>query len=196
MRLLLARHGESVANTLRVISNRNLPHALTPRGVMQAEGLAEQLQSQGITTIYSSPIARARQTAEIVGSRLDLAVDVRDALREPDCGELEGRGDTAAWALHARVRQDWFEYHRWDSRPPGGESYCDVLNRLTRFMATLVMLEGCVLCVTHGLLIQILLHHFVWVEGTTALAACSPDYAQAIAIEPEGRKWKFVKDFE
>ena len=196
MRLLLARHGESEANTLRVISNRNFPHALTARGMVQAAALAQKLQDLKITKVYASPILRAMQTAEIISNHLGLDVSIEDALREPDCGELEGRSDAAAWTLHAQVRQDWFVTHQWDAHPLGGESYNDVVDRLAVLLENRSSTDGCAVCVTHGLLIQILLHHFVGVEGTTALAACLPDYAQVIAIEPEGRQWKFVKDFE
>lgn len=106
MRLLLARHGESEANTLRVISNRNFPHALTARGMVQAAALAQKLQDLKITKVYASPILRAMQTAEIIGNQLGLEVCIEDALREPDCGALEGQSDAAAWTLHAQVRQD------------------------------------------------------------------------------------------
>ena len=71
MRLYFARHGESLANTTRTFSNRDPWHPLTERGEQQAAELAETLAPEGIGRIFSSPAARAQQTAGIVGVRSD-----------------------------------------------------------------------------------------------------------------------------
>jgi len=61
-----ARHGESIANTRHIISNRDLDHPLTPTGRQQSLLLAEKLKDSDLTMIYSSPIPRALETASIV----------------------------------------------------------------------------------------------------------------------------------
>jgi broad specificity phosphatase PhoE len=55
VRILFARHGEGLANTLRIISNRDLPHPLTEKGRARATALAEKLAERPIQRIYASP---------------------------------------------------------------------------------------------------------------------------------------------
>jgi broad specificity phosphatase PhoE len=87
--LLLVRHGETNWNAER----RWQGHADVPlndRGRAQAHALAEQLAGESIDAIYSSDLSRARDTAEIVGARLDMPVVVDAELREIDVGPIEG----------------------------------------------------------------------------------------------------------
>jgi broad specificity phosphatase PhoE len=65
MRLYFVRHGQSVANVQMVISNRDLFHPLTELGRQQAEALAQSLAEVPVAALYSSPIVRAAQTAQI-----------------------------------------------------------------------------------------------------------------------------------
>jgi broad specificity phosphatase PhoE len=150
MYLYFARHGESQANVAHVISNRDLPHPLTERGVTQSQELAEHLRARSIAAVYCSPILRARQTAAIVAGVLGIAVAVTDALREFDCGVAEGRGDAEAWALHAAVVADWRrgEHAR---RIEGGESLLDLRARFVPFVEQIVAeAPGDVLLIGHG----------------------------------------------
>src|SRR5512136_313555 len=107
MRFYFVRHGQSEANVQRVISNRDLPHPLTELGRRQADALAQALADVPLAAIYSSPIIRAVQTAQIVAASNGLPLEIADALREPDCGIMEGRADEEAWAEHDRVVYDW-----------------------------------------------------------------------------------------
>ena len=66
MRLYFVRHGQSEAKVQRVISNRDLPHPLTELGRRQAEALARSLADVPLAALFSSPIMRAVQTAQIV----------------------------------------------------------------------------------------------------------------------------------
>jgi probable phosphoglycerate mutase len=163
MKLTIARHGESLANTLHIISNRDQPHPLTPYGRLQAEALAFRLSDKGLTRIYASPVTRAAETAEIVGGFLSIPVTTADALREYDCGVLEGRGDEEAWALHEQFIVDWLSGHRRDEAPEGGESFHDIKNRLVPFVESLVNDYGGsdenLLLVTHGGILLLGLPH-------------------------------------
>lgn len=156
MRIVLARHGESVANVERVISNRNLPYGLTTLGRWQATQLADRLSAEGIGALYCSPIPRARETAAVVVERLGLIPVVADGLREPDRGVLEGRGDAEAWRLHDELTRRWVVDLDHASRLDGGESLVDVRQRFEAFLASLVHRhaggDASMLCVTHGAL--------------------------------------------
>jgi broad specificity phosphatase PhoE len=87
--LLLVRHGETDWNA----EGRLQGHTDTPLnelGRRQARALAEELAGDGIEAVYSSDLARARETAEIVGARLGLPVALEPDLRERDWGTWEG----------------------------------------------------------------------------------------------------------
>ncbi len=126
-KIFFVRHGESQANTKRIVSNRVSDVApLTDLGRRQALQVREVLRERGtITTIYTSPIQRARETAEILANRDNIRVIIADGLREPFCGEIEGRGDPEAWRLHAEQEHQW-RIGNHDHRIPGGESLSDV----------------------------------------------------------------------
>lgn len=153
MRLYFIRHGESEANIQRIISNRGLKHGLTGRGRQQVATCAETLKGLPIVKLYSSPLLRAQQTAEILGKTLGLDYEVADALCEYDCGILEGRSDDEAWAMHHAVTTDWFGSQKWESRAEGGESFLDIKARFVPFIDQLIArrdLTGDVALVGHG----------------------------------------------
>ncbi len=161
MRLYFVRHGQSEANVERVISNRDLPHPLTELGHQQAAELAQSLTKVPLAAIYSSPIVRALQSAQIVAASKNLPVEIAEALREPDCGIMEGRGDDAAWAEHDRVMADWLVQRRFDSRIEGGESFHDLRARFVPFVARISAAHGDtdhnILLLTHGSLLYLML---------------------------------------
>jgi broad specificity phosphatase PhoE len=161
MRLYFARHGQSEANVLRVISNRGLVHPLTELGRQQAAELAQALTGVAITKIYSSPLLRAQQMAEIVAAALGLPVEISDALREPDCGIAEGRSDEAAWDEHRRAWTAWLNERRYDYRIEGGESFNDLRARFRPFIDCLSAAHGDtsdrLLLISHGELLIMML---------------------------------------
>ena len=160
MRLYFVRHGQSIANVQRVISNRDLPHPLTELGRQQAEALAQALTDVPFAVIYSSPIMRAAQTAQIVAGVKSLPIEFVDALREPDRGIMEGRGDEAAWAEHDRATRDWLD-GKYDNRIEGGESYNDLRARFVPYIDRVVVEHGDtdrnILLIAHGSLLYLML---------------------------------------
>ena len=161
MRLYFVRHGQSEANVLEVISNRGRVHPLTDLGRQQAAQLAQSLVSVPITKIYTSPLLRAIETVVIVSAALGLPFELTDALREPDCGIMEGRSDEAAWAEYRRTWTAWLEDRRYDDRIEGGESLNDVRARFGPFLDRLLADRGAtsdqVLLISHGALIYTML---------------------------------------
>jgi len=157
MRLFFTRHGESQANVARVISNRDLPHPLTEKGRAQALSLADRMATEQIVAIYASPILRAQQTAQLIGKHLALPIIISDALREFDCGVMEGRADEEAWAAHHRVTAAWARGDYVQSIP-GGESYLDMQARFVPFVNQLVahhaQSDDGILLISHGSLLH------------------------------------------
>jgi broad specificity phosphatase PhoE len=161
MKILFARHGESLANTLNEISNRGLKHPLTGRGREQAGLLARNLESHSITRIYSSPVLRAIETTVIIANHLGVEYEVVEALREYDVGNLEGRTDKGAWRSMHSLFDAWVKYQRWDERIEGGESLHQVRDRFMPLIDGLVQqyrdTNSNMLCVGHGGLYLVML---------------------------------------
>ncbi|MGI5155995.1 bifunctional RNase H/acid phosphatase [Microbispora sp. CA-102843] len=127
--LLLLRHGQTPLSVEKRFSGLGDP-SLTPTGLAQAEAAAGRLSRQPyeVEVIVSSPLARARQTAEAVAARTGLTVLVDDDLRETDFGEWEGH-------TFAEIQQRWpGELAAWladpDVAPPGGESFASTARRV------------------------------------------------------------------
>lgn len=138
MQFFFVRHGESEANLLNEFSNRGWKHGLTERGRQQAAVLAQNLKGLPVVRVYCSPLQRAVETAEILAGALGVPYEVTDALREYDCGILEGRSDRAAWDLYQKVLDDWVVHGHRERRIPGGESFLEMQGRFVPFIEGLV----------------------------------------------------------
>ena len=161
MKLYFVRHGESEANTRRVISNRESPFGLTDLGRQQAKSLADKLKDIPITAIFSSPVLRARETADILSQLLRQTYQITEALREYDCGILEEQSDAASWKLHREIYEDWTLHHNYQRQPEGGECFLDIQYRFLPLIKSLtddgLHTNHHVLIVGHGGLFQLML---------------------------------------
>jgi len=129
----LARHGQTAYN--REGRFQGLLHVpLDDMGREQARALAEEAARHEPAALWCSPLARARETADIVAERLGL--EPRDDLRlvETDCGDWTGR--TFA-EVRARDPEGFARFERTDPtfRFPGGESYAEQTVRVTAALA-------------------------------------------------------------
>lgn len=141
MRIFFVRHGESEANIQKLFSNRGWKHPLTQRGREQSRALAARLQGRGVVAIYSSPLRRAVESAEILGERLGVVCEIEPALIEYDVGIYENRRDDEGWRAYAAVEQRWAK-GEFDARLPEGESSLDIQNRIIPFIHRLTRLFG------------------------------------------------------
>lgn len=160
MKLYFVRHGESEANTRRVISNRESPFGLTELGRQQAYDLADRVKHIRFSAIFSSPVLRAGETAEILSQLLRQPYTVTEALREYDCGILEDQSDDASWGLHREIYEDWTLNHNYERKPDGGECFLDIRNRFVPFIQSLTgdgLHTDHILLVGHGGLFQLML---------------------------------------
>jgi broad specificity phosphatase PhoE len=165
MRLLLVRHGETPWNvTLQYQGQANVP--LNERGFEQARRCAERLARYEATTLYSSDVRRAWQTAEVIGAALKLTPVAMPELREIDVGQWEGHTPEE---LYRRFPDHMAEYKRDPARTVrlGGESYAQLqaralvaLNQIQERHA-----HGEVLvAVSHGGTIRALLCHVIGLD--------------------------------
>jgi probable phosphoglycerate mutase len=85
-RVILMRHGESIANVMNIITEDPDEHPLTERGIEQVLFSAEQMKGLKFDGIISSPILRARQTAKTVADVLNLEIKTDKRIRESGLG--------------------------------------------------------------------------------------------------------------
>ena len=152
--IYLLRHGETVWNREgRIQGHRDSP--LTRTGIAQAEAMGQRLRREiddiRPWAIIASPLGRAWQTAAIVAESLGLApegVAHEPRLAEMSFGAWEGLTyreiedtDVGAWA-----RRD---ADHWNFRPPGGESYGDLAQRVAAWL-TPVPERAQLIVVCHG----------------------------------------------
>jgi len=146
--LVLVRHGETDWNR----ENRFQGHADTPlndTGRAQARALADDLGEDSFAAVYTSPLARAAETAAILAGALGLEPLPDPALKEVDVGSWSGLTHTEIEARYPEGFARWREYgHGWDD----GETYDELGERvLTRLLDLGARHPGAaVLAVTHG----------------------------------------------
>jgi broad specificity phosphatase PhoE len=145
--IYVMRHGETEANVRQVLSGRG-DSPFTELGRRQPLEVARHLDSLTLACIYSSPVARARRTADLVQAALGGSIPVREepALAEIDAGEFTG-------LAFEEVRRRVKDYGRMrDFRYPGGESWSDVQARAVAFVGGMEERhpKDAVLLVTHA----------------------------------------------
>jgi broad specificity phosphatase PhoE len=86
----LARHGQTAYNAIGRFQGR-LPIPLDDTGRRQARALAETSAGMGFASLWCSPLARARETAEIVAERIGLEPQVDERWAETDAGDWTDR---------------------------------------------------------------------------------------------------------
>lgn len=169
-RIFLVRHGQTTANAQEVIQGPRIDAELSELGHRQATSLADALATLPLQAVYTSPLQRARQTAEAVvrrhaGSRQrdatqSLAVQVVPELYEVDYGRFIGQGYEAIRAEMDQVLDAW-RMGFVDQPFPGGESALLAQHRIRPFAARIVeqaaASEGDVAVVAHGRINRVLI---------------------------------------
>lgn len=129
-RLILVRHGATAHSAERRFSGRNAL-TLDALGERQAAALARRASSFGpVAGVVSSPLPRARQTADAIAAALGLSVLENAELAEVDFGRWEGLTFAEANAAHPRELADWTASP--EVAPPDGESFTDLGRRVRR----------------------------------------------------------------
>lgn len=162
MKLVLARHAESAWNAERRFQGRT-DVGLSDSGLAQAAALARAVARRRVGAIYSSPLRRARETAEIVANERGLAVTLVNELRELSLGVWEGRTVDDVLATEAEAYRNWRE-RPYDCPPPEGEHIADVARRVLPVMELIVSSHADgqeALVVSHGGVISVYLCHLL-----------------------------------
>lgn len=135
----LVRHGETEWTVSKQHTGKtDIP--LTPAGEEQGRALAPLLAEHEFAAVFTSPLQRARRTAELAGFE-DARVD--DRLVELDYGEYEGR-------TSKEIRDEHPDWLLWRDGSPGGESMDDAGRRADSVIEDIAGLDGDVLLFGHG----------------------------------------------
>jgi broad specificity phosphatase PhoE len=150
--LTLVRHGESAGNVARDLAEaaglpvidialRDADVPLSDRGCDQARAVGRWLAGLGRrapTVVWASPYVRARQTAELAVAEggLRTAVVLDERLREREFGVLDRLTKVGITERHPEQAEARARVGKFYHRPPGGESWCDVVLRVRSALDT------------------------------------------------------------
>lgn len=154
--LVLLRHGESVGNALGYYQGQ-ADFELNERGHAQALALAQRWKCEGASFDHaiSSPLARARQTAEIIAQTLELELEFNPLWMERNNGQLAGLNPKEA--AERFPRPDFI--HPYMPIGGTGESQWDLYLRAGQAVREIMVRPpGRYLVVTHGGLLQMVMY--------------------------------------
>ncbi len=176
MRLYIIRHGQTAWNKEEVFrGTKDIP--LNEVGLKEAKALGSYLKDVPFDALYTSPLARARQTAQAVADAVRVTPLVETNLIDLNFGDWQG-------VSHKEVKERFPDlYNTWITAPerakfPGGEALNDVLERVDALLASLLKRypNGTVGLFTHRVVCKVLicrllglgLDHFWQIEQSTA----------------------------
>lgn len=161
--------------------------SLTKDGVLAVEKLAEDLASDSnmnIKRIFSSDLLRARQTAEIIASKLRIETEYLPQFREANNGLLAGMNNEIASAKYPGL---YWNTLGWDECYPAGESPHQFFDRIATawhiFKKSIADVNGDVLLVTHGGVINVIYHIENKIEYSNQSKPFSVKSAEIVSFE-------------
>jgi broad specificity phosphatase PhoE len=154
--LVLIRHGETDWNVEARYQGQADP-PLNEQGVAQAHRLAESLVDVGLDVIYTSPLQRALQTAELLAQQLEIPLREEPRLMEINQGEWQGLLRSEIEERYPKLFQRWLT-QPWSVTPPAGESLQQVQARVDAVLDDIVGRhpEECVGLVAHRIPIALI----------------------------------------
>jgi broad specificity phosphatase PhoE len=164
-KLILARHGETTWNVEKVFRGR-ADVSLDEVGIKQAELLGKYLSDWRLEAIYSSPVKRALDTANIVARYQKVPVRIAEGLIDFDFGEWQSLSEQEAKRLYPAIFNEWHNNpHKVEM--PGGESMEDVRRRAVEVVNDVLSRhQGDVLLVSHRVVIKVLICYLLGLDNS------------------------------
>ena len=134
--IILIRHGETDWNVEGRYQGQADP-PLNSRGQDQAHQLASNLVNNGLDVLYTSPLIRASQTAQIIADQLLIPTFSDSRLTEINQGDWETRLRSEIEELYPDLFQRW-ETEPWNVTPPNGEHLTEVQERVYAFIDDII----------------------------------------------------------
>jgi probable phosphoglycerate mutase len=128
--LYVFRHGETDLNRQQRIQGSGCDVELNENGLQQAESLITKFADIPLEVIFSSPLKRAMQTAQVVATAKKIAVVQKNDLRECFYGVAEGMKIAEVKEKYAAVKDNWNNPDVWDIAYPQGESKKEAFERV------------------------------------------------------------------
>ena len=155
-KLILARHGETVWNVEKIYRGRTDVN-LDEVGTKQAELLGKYLGNWELEAIYSSPLKRALDTANIIARCQKVGVHVAEGLIDFDYGEWQSLSEQEVKRLYPTLHNEWLN-NPHKVKMPGGESLEDVRRRAIKVVDdVLSKYQGSVVLVSHRVVNKVLI---------------------------------------
>lgn len=161
MELYLIRHGESIGNTKKgFISGRSDPDGLSKKGRTQMIRTAWELKDIQFDGIYTSPVQRARDSAEILQFFLKKNIEVQNWLTELNQGIFERQ---YWWDVIDKIPPKWRKQrNEYESAFPEGESMKDLIHRVADGFESFVKNmspSSRIILISHNAVISALLYY-------------------------------------
>ena len=118
-RLLLVRHGESNATVTRRLAGVATDSGLSDLGILQSQRLAERLKAgfePPLHTVWSSPIGRALQTAELATNHTGLPIEIDEDLEEHRPGDADGMSFSEAEQKFGPLPVEGASHEPWNEQ--------------------------------------------------------------------------------
>lgn len=195
--LYLIRHCQSMGNIQRRFQGR-FDAEVSPDGVKQLALLGLRFRNEPIDAIYTSPLKRARATAEAIAQyHPELEIKEEPGLIELDCGDMENLLLTEVAERFPQVARDW------DQSPdlcqfPGGESMAQVYERANRALDRIIQDHAGerVVVTTHGGVLRNLFARVAYGElkGIRRSEVFGNTGVSTLAAEDGVLRWEKVND--
>lgn len=153
MKVYLIRHGESIGNAKGIHQGQKNDFHLSELGKEQANFLKKRFENLKINAIYSSDLARARETAEILSGSKNIGPILDKRLRERDFGIIGEKGDIIKEWENFLKQQIEKGINPREAIPKGGESDKNHFDRINSFFEDIKKTHGekeIILIVAHG----------------------------------------------
>src|SRR4030042_2893755 len=187
IKLFLIRHGQTLWNEEgRYQGDRDI--GLTGLGIRQAKLAAKYLSKVNLSNIYSSPLKRALDTANIVGKGRNLKPVIRENLKEIYFGKWEGMKFSEINKEFHDDYQNWLK-DPYNNSPTGGESFKKVQERAVAEIDNILNEnedKSSVAVITHGGIILSLLVHWLQIPIPRWRSIIQRQGAQNIAVIDKG----------
>ena len=198
LELLLIRHGESTGNVGNLIASPDAP--LTPLGIRQAQALGKRLAGEGWEPqrCFASPLARARETAEVIAECMALPpFETLDDLAELSVGPWGGTPWEDFARRHPELVVDNGNPLGMEWGYPGGETLAQVRERGARALRFLASFgetdDRPVIAIAHGTLLTQALSGFLNLPPSPYTQFSWRNAALAIVFMSDGRPPKITR---
>lgn len=183
--LVFVRHGEpDLTSSLTIFLGRVGP-GLSPRGKAQADKVSLWARSFSWRGCFCSPLVRARETAELICSFLDIKPVIKEELSEIDLGYWDGREKTDIPREYPRLWEQR-EKDLYSFRYPGGESFADLEARAVPLLRSLAVKGGRWLIVSHAGVFRVMLRNLFGIPFPETFRM-TPNTAEYCSSKKRGR---------